>query len=245
MVPITSKYFFFGPTHPFFFLTHTSPLQMATTRNQDLQTSINQAHVSISHLTSQIDSTNSRIDNLETNLTTQLTSLQSVVNQLLNHPMGPSSSAQPDVVDSSQSLHFHSNSFHHEPHLPRVEVNKFDGSNPTGWVTQMEHYFSLHGITDELAKLRYVVLYLDPEHCQWWQWRKNSRQGYISWTQFVAKLYARFDTDTHYLGRLTKLKQSCTVEDFITTFEHLAFRTEGMSDAFFRECFISGLKDEI
>jgi hypothetical protein len=35
------------------------------------------------------------------------------------------------------------------------------------------------------------------------------------------------------------------VEDFITAFEHLAFRTEGMFDAFFRECFISGLKDEI
>jgi hypothetical protein len=35
------------------------------------------------------------------------------------------------------------------------------------------------------------------------------------------------------------------VEDFITAFEHLAFQTEGMSDVFFRECFISGLKDEI
>jgi hypothetical protein len=35
------------------------------------------------------------------------------------------------------------------------------------------------------------------------------------------------------------------VEDFIVAFEHLAFRTEGMSDALFRECFISGLKDEI
>jgi hypothetical protein len=28
-------------------------------------------------------------------------------------------------------------------------------------------------------------------------------------------------------------------------FEHLDFRTEGMSDAFFQECFISSLKDEI
>jgi hypothetical protein len=40
-------------------------------------------------------------------------------------------------------------------------VNKFDGSDPMGWVTQMEHYFSLHGITDELAKLHYNVLYMD------------------------------------------------------------------------------------
>jgi hypothetical protein len=58
-------------------------------------------------------------------------------------------------------------------------------------------------------------------------------------------MYAHFDTDTHYLSHLTKLKQSGTVEEFITTFEHLAFRTEGMSNEFFREYFITSLKDEI
>jgi hypothetical protein len=47
------------------------------------------------------------------------------------------------------------------------------------------------------------------------------------------------------LGRLKKLKQLGTVEDFIAAFDQLAFRTKGMSDAFFRECFISGLKDDI
>jgi hypothetical protein len=100
----------------------------------------------------------------------------------LNHPTGPSSSDKPDVVNSYYSLHFQSNSFNCEPHIPRVEVNKFDGSDPTGWVAQMENYFSLHGITDELAKILYVVLYLDLEHWQWWKWRKNSCQGYIAWT---------------------------------------------------------------
>ncbi|MCZ2221939.1 retropepsin-like aspartic protease family protein, partial [Corynebacterium pilbarense] len=109
----------------------------------------------------------------------------------------------------------------------------------------MEHYFSLYNITDDLAKLRYGVLHLDQERWQWWQWRKTSRQGYIAWTQFVAELYERFDTDTNHLVRLTKLKQSGTVEDFIAAFERLAFRTEGMTDAFFRECFISGLKEEV
>jgi hypothetical protein len=84
-----------------------------------------------------------------------------------------------------------------------------------------------------LAKLRYGVLHLDQEHWQWWQWRKTSRQGYIAWTHFVAELYEHFDTDTNHLGRLTKLKQSGTVEDFIASFERLDFWTEGMSDAFF------------
>jgi hypothetical protein len=109
----------------------------------------------------------------------------------------------------------------------------------------MEHYFSLYGITDELAKLQYGVLHLYQERWQWWQWRKNARQGYVAWTHFVAKLYECFDIDTNHLGHLTKLKQSGIVEDFIVSFERLTFRTEGMSDAFFRECFISGLKDEI
>jgi hypothetical protein len=35
------------------------------------------------------------------------------------------------------------------------------------------------------------------------------------------------------------------MEEFIATFEQLTFRTKGMSDTFFLECFISGLKDEI
>jgi hypothetical protein len=53
----------------------------------------------------------------------------------------------------------------------------------------MEHYFSLYGITDDLDKLRYGVIHLDQERWQWWQWRKTSYQGYVSWTHFVANLY--------------------------------------------------------
>jgi hypothetical protein len=100
-----------------------------------------------------------------------------------------------------------------------VDVNKFDGLDPTGWVTQMEHYFSLYRIKYELAKLRYGVLDLDQECWQWKQWRKNVHQGYVFWTQFVAELYEHFETDTNHLGCLTKLKQYGIVEDFITAFQ--------------------------
>ena len=97
----------------------------------------------------------------------------------------------------------------------------------------MEHYFSLYGIMDELAKLRYGVLHLDQEHWKWWQWRKNVCQGYVSWTHFLANIYECFDIDTNHLVYLTNLKQSVTVEDFIASFERPTFRTKGMSDAFF------------
>jgi hypothetical protein len=121
----------------------------------------------------------------------------------------------PEGETSSNSQTFQPHHFQHDLHLPRVDVNKLDGSDPTGSVTQMEHYFSLYKITYELAKLRYSVLHLDQERWQWWQWRKNVRQGYVGWTQFVIEIYECFDIDTNHLGHLTKLKQSGTMEDFI------------------------------
>jgi hypothetical protein len=61
---------------------------------------------------------------------------------------------------------------------------------------------------------------------------KNARQGYVALTQFVSELYELFDTNTHHLGCLTKLKQYGTMEDFIADLEQLDFRREGMSDVF-------------
>jgi hypothetical protein len=83
----------------------------------------------------------------------------------------------------------------------------------------MEHYFSLYGIMDKLAKLWYGVLHLDQERWQWWQWKKNARQWYVAWTHFVVEIYEFFDTDTNHLGYVTNLKQSSTLEDFIAAFE--------------------------
>jgi hypothetical protein len=99
----------------------------------------------------------------------------------------------------------------------------------------MEHYSSLHGINDKLAKVHYGVLHMDLEHWQWWKCCKNARHGYVSWTNIFAELYEHFDTDTHHLDSLTMLKQPGIVEDFITTFENLDFRTGGISNAFFME----------
>jgi hypothetical protein len=60
--------------------------------------------------------------------------------------------------------HFHDNQ-HHMWHLfHNVDLNKFVGFGPTRWVTQIEHYFSLQGIIDDLMKLKVVVLYLEREH---------------------------------------------------------------------------------
>jgi hypothetical protein len=167
-------------------------------------------------------------EDLKQDMTTQLESVVLMICTKLHILVDPPLSNPPLHTEVETSSHSHNYQPHHfqcDLRLPRVEVTKFDGSDPTGWVTQMEHYFSLCGITDDLAKLQYGVLHLDQERWQWWQWRKTARQGYIAWTHFVVELYEHFDTDTNHLGYLTKLKQSGTVEDFIVAFERLDFRT--------------------
>jgi hypothetical protein len=43
-------------------------------------------------------------------------------------------------------------------HFLKVYMNIFNGTNPMGWVTQMEHYLFLHGITYDMMKLQVGVL---------------------------------------------------------------------------------------
>jgi len=58
-------------------------------------------------------------------------------------------------------------------------------------------------------------------------------------------LYTQFECDTRHLGHLKKLYQTNTIMDHITTFERLEIHTEVLSNSFFKECFISGLKEVI
>jgi hypothetical protein len=111
-----------------------------------------------------------KMDYIQAQIGTQITEVHYDFNEFINKFQGPSSYDLPlsiDGVDSNQPLRSHSNSPPRDPHLPRVEVNKFDGLDRKSWVTQMEHYSPLHGIIDELTKLRYGILYLDLEIWQW------------------------------------------------------------------------------
>jgi hypothetical protein len=171
---------------------------MAHTRSQDLEARFNtlqsnftetqqevkqlSANVAAINTTMQSSITAS-IEELKQDMTTQLESVVSMICTKLHIPADNPLSDPPPHTEAETSSHSHNFQPHHfqrDLRLPQVDVTKFDGSDPTSWVTQMEHYFSLYDITDDLAKLWYGVLHLDQERWQWWQWRKTSRQGYIS-----------------------------------------------------------------
>jgi hypothetical protein len=79
-------------------------------------------------LNNDIISIHAKMDHMRDHLASQIVELTSAFQQLCSQ--GPSSVPNPQVegVDSSNPLHFHSN---HDLHFPRVEVNKFDGSDET------------------------------------------------------------------------------------------------------------------
>eukprot|EP00253_Pinus_taeda_P018379 PITA_18379 len=62
---------------------------------------------------------------------------------------------------------------------------------------------------------------------------------------FSKALMDLFDHESNFLGRLTKLCQTGTVNEYITAFEALAFRTGGLHDQSYLECFVNGLKEGI
>ena len=106
----------------------------------------------------------SSMDEIKQDLTTHLESIFSTLCTKMHIPTAnPSSDPNPhtEAETSSHSQNFQPRQFQCDLRLLRVDVTKFDGSYPTGWVTQMEHYFSLYVITDELAKLWYGALHLD------------------------------------------------------------------------------------
>jgi hypothetical protein len=159
---------------------------MAHTHSQDLETHFNtlqysfletqkevkQLSATIASIITAINKTintsmQSSMEEVKQELTTQLESVFASLYTKLKIPTNdPLSDAFPKT-EGEHSSHSHTFQHHHfqcDLCLLRVDVTKFYGSDPIGWVTQMEHYFSLYGITYEMEKLRYGVLHLDQEH---------------------------------------------------------------------------------
>jgi hypothetical protein len=158
---------------------------MAHTRSQDLEARFNTLHSGLLKTQKEVKQLSANVASIDTTInttinTTMQSSMEEVKQELTTHlesvfaslctkleiPTNDPFSDAPPKTEGEHSSHSHTfqhHHFQHDLHLLWVDVTKFDGSYPTGWVTQMEHYFALYDITDDLAKLRYGVLQLDQE----------------------------------------------------------------------------------
>jgi hypothetical protein len=86
------------------------------------------------------------MEEVKQELTTQLESVFSSLCTKLKIPTDDHFSKAPPKNEGENSSHSHTFQSHHfqrDIRLLQVDVTKFDGLDPTSWVTQMEHYFSL------------------------------------------------------------------------------------------------------
>jgi hypothetical protein len=139
---------------------------MAHTHSQDLEARFNtlqygliETQQDVKQLSANVSintTMQSSMEEIKQDLTTQLESVFLALCTKLHIPTDNRCSSSPPHPEGHHSSHSHNFQNHHfqrDLSLPRVDVTKFDGSDPTSWVTQMDHYFSLYVITDDLAKL--------------------------------------------------------------------------------------------
>jgi len=137
------------------------------------------------------------------------------------------------------------NSPSHQRNAVKLDIPKFDGHDPLGWIFKITQLFQYQN-TPEDERVTIASLYLDGVALSWYQWMFSN--GLItSWDGFLQALESRF-APTFYeepKGALFKLTQRGTVNEYLTEFERLANRVVGLPPPFLLSCFVSGLNLEL
>ena len=140
---------------------------------------------------------NERIDNLEL-------TMQSIQTQLDNLSKLISKGKEEAHVEAHNGKGHSEGESSHSPHVwgthqqsrqrpPKLDMHKFDGSQPAAWIAQMEQYFNLNNILDDETQLMVASMYLDNERWQWWEWHQRCSGPFRAWTNFRKALTDCFD----------------------------------------------------
>lgn len=178
-----------------------------------------------------------RLSNSQISLNDKYVELSSKVDSILDH------------LRLREINHNHPNSNSNvqptQRNCAKLDIPRFDGRNPLGWIFKMSQLFDYQN-TPEEERITVASFYLDGAALSWYLWMY--RNGFItSWSDFLQALESRF-APTFYddpKGALFKLSQCRTVNEYLTEFERLANRVIGLPPPFMLSCFISGLSLEI
>ena len=127
-----------------------------------------------------------RLDKLETNMSelkNSLDELKSMVRQAFVKGKEPALEDHYNDHEGESSHSPHAWRTHPPPNRnlplseqpPKLDMQKFDSSNPSAWIAQMEQYFELNRIEEQWTKIRVATMYLDGPRWQWalWHQRRN------------------------------------------------------------------------
>ncbi|XP_070001858.1 uncharacterized protein [Nicotiana sylvestris] len=126
-----------------------------------------------------------------------------------------------------------------------MEMPRFSGANPEGWVFDAERYFDFYHISED-HKLSLASFYLDGEAREWYRWLFRNKQ-LSDWPRFALKVMSRFQKRSLLApkGHLSKLRQTSTIAEFQARFESIANETNDIPESLLVHVFTSGLRADI
>lgn len=94
-----------------------------------------------------------------------------------------------------------------QSHKMKLEVPRFDGTEPLGWIFKINQFFEYHR-TPENERLTIASFYMERRALSWFQWMTANGQ-FTPWTMFLQALQTRFapsqyDDPTGALFKLTQ-----------------------------------------
>nr|GMD31046.1 Transposon Ty3-G Gag-Pol polyprotein [Ipomoea batatas] len=130
-------------------------------------------------------------------------------------------------------------------HSMKIELPKFDGSDPYGWVFRATEYFDFYD-TPDTQRVRIAAFTMEGKASEWYQWMKRNNL-LTTWADFLQKVELHFGTSRYedYQGKLSKLIQITTVTEYQSEFECLMNKVIGISESVLTSMFIAGLKSHI
>lgn len=132
------------------------------------------------------------------------------------------------------------------PHrLPKLEVPLFSGANVIPWISQIEHFFTFHGILEE-QKIDIAAFYMTGPALQWFHWLTSVTQP-MTWSDFARQAELHFGPSSFVNpeAELFKLRQRTSVADYLSEFEALSTRVSDLPSRSLLNCFLSGLRLDI
>jgi hypothetical protein len=104
---------------------------------------------------------------------------------------------------------------------PRVELPRFDGSNPRLWQDRCEDYFS-HWNTPVHLWIQYCSAQFEGPAARWLEAARR-RIPRATWTEFCQHVMQRFGRNQHrtLVHRMIQIRQITTVTDYVDRFSEL------------------------
>ena len=124
-----------------------------------------------------------RLSNNQLTLGESMNTLTQKINDLLNR-VTPIMSPSPSSTSSPSSP------VPVNHHRMKLEVPRFDGTKPLGWIFKINQFFEYHG-TPENERLTIASFYMEGRALTWFQWMTGNGQ-FTSWSVFLRALQTRF-----------------------------------------------------